>query len=585
MQYEQMNTASDEEDYFVVEKVSNFEPKKEPICMDSLSIVNMEHVFNQIKAVADHSIKLNCSTHHLEIASSTQIGLMTTLILRCAMCHYRVPVYSHPPDHTRMNINQCAVIGTIITGGGYAQMEQFLTALNLKSPSAAKYEHYHKILIDALIAAAEIEMLAAAEEEKRLAIERGDVLPCGIPHIPVVADGCWMKRSYGTGRLNSPAGIGTIIGYYSKKVLFLGSRNKNCAVCQCAKRKNTPPREHRCFKNWDRYQPASKMESDTILEGFKTSIEKRGLIYSTLIADGDSSTYKKILDCDPYAGMVRVKKIECSNHLLRNFCKKMRDVVKKTPPGRYRKTVEGSIRLLRVGIQSAARFRANENLQESQQIENLRADIINVPSHVFGEHKECQKLGYFCNSPVKEDEENIVPELMRVGVYQRIQEILRPLLTNAESLLRNKNNNLVECFNGVVAKYTGAKRLNFSQSGSYLARCSAAVIQYNTKELLTRVTKVLQKEPSSIAKRLEARKKHMNYVNQIKPHKRHVRKLFCSKNDPDYGPNSLQPDMEQLPSELGIEKINDTSVMIQSDQQRPESEQHQILAERLGDVE
>lgn len=30
---------------------------------------------------------------------------------------------------------------------------------------------------------------------------------------------------------------------------------------------------------------------------------------------------------------------------------------------------------------------------------NLKKDINNSFSHVFGEHKECQAIGYFCNEP------------------------------------------------------------------------------------------------------------------------------------------------------------------------------------------
>lgn len=63
------------------------------------------------------------------------------------------------------------------------------------------------------------------------------------------------------------------------------------------------------------------MEADAIVEGFRTSIEKRGLIYSTFIADGDSSVYKKIVQANPYPNIF-IEKIECRNHLLRNLAGK-----------------------------------------------------------------------------------------------------------------------------------------------------------------------------------------------------------------------------------------------------------------------
>lgn len=73
------------------------------------------------------------------------------------------------------------------------------------------------------------------------------------------------------------------------------------------------------------------METEAIVEGFQCSIEMHGLIYRTLIADGDSSVYQSILDSDPYSahGLI-VQKIECTNHLMRNLCKKLKRVAETT---------------------------------------------------------------------------------------------------------------------------------------------------------------------------------------------------------------------------------------------------------------
>lgn len=64
-----------------------------------------------------------------------------------------------------------------------------------------------------------------------------------------------------------------------------------------------------------------------IMEGFKTSIEKRGLIYSIYIVDGDSSVYKKIIQANSYSN-VFIEKIECRNHLLRNLASKIKEIAK-----------------------------------------------------------------------------------------------------------------------------------------------------------------------------------------------------------------------------------------------------------------
>lgn len=131
-------------------------------------------------------------------------------------------------------------------------------------------------------------MNAAAAEERSLALVN-NITTNGIPHISVTGDGSWMKRSYRTGRYDSLSGVGTISGVQTGKILHLAVRNKYCTICVTADKLKKEPRQHKCFKNWGRDSSSTSMEADAIVEGFRTSIEKRGLIYSTFIVDGDSS--------------------------------------------------------------------------------------------------------------------------------------------------------------------------------------------------------------------------------------------------------------------------------------------------------
>lgn len=65
-----------------------------------------------------------------------------------------------------------------------------------------------------------------------------------------------------------------------------------------------------------------------------------------MIGDGDSNTFKKNLDVHPYPN-IKVQKIECKNHLLRNYSKKIMDLVKDTSAGPLvlRKKIEVSTHL------------------------------------------------------------------------------------------------------------------------------------------------------------------------------------------------------------------------------------------------
>lgn len=68
------------------------------------------------------------------------------------------------------------------------------------------------------------------------------------------------------------------------------------------------------------------MEADIIVDVFSQSMYMHGLIYDKLIGDSDSSIVKKLSIAKPYGIEHRIKKIEYSNHILRNYCNRLRDI-------------------------------------------------------------------------------------------------------------------------------------------------------------------------------------------------------------------------------------------------------------------
>jgi len=101
---------------------------------------------------------------------------------------------------------------------------------------------YRENVIDDFQKTAIENMKMAGEVEKQLALERNETIN-GIPYITVVADGSWMKRSYGT-NYDSLLGVGAIIGARTKKVLYVGVRNKYCTICDLAERNKIEPKDH-----------------------------------------------------------------------------------------------------------------------------------------------------------------------------------------------------------------------------------------------------------------------------------------------------------------------------------------------------
>ncbi|KAL6417612.1 hypothetical protein ACFW04_014415 [Cataglyphis niger] len=251
-------------------------------------IVDISFMWNEIhKTFNNHARGIECQFKDWKLINSCRRGLMTQLF-KCQMCNYEANIWSEPKT---LDINSAAVAGTVTTGIGFAQLEELCAAMNVPCMSEPTYIKYRENLVDDFQKKAMENMKLAGEAEKQLAIEKNEVIN-GIPYITVVADGSWMKRSHNW----LPHG----------KILFVGIRNKFCTLCNVAERNGIEPNVHKCYKNFDRNASSTSMESDAIVR-FQISI------------------YQAILDNRPYP-LVRVKKIECTNHLLRNLCKKLNAV-------------------------------------------------------------------------------------------------------------------------------------------------------------------------------------------------------------------------------------------------------------------
>ncbi|KMR04828.1 heterogeneous nuclear ribonucleoprotein l-like protein [Lasius niger] len=229
-------------------------------------IVDISFLWNEIHRTFDnHARGIECQFKDWKLVSSRRRGLMTQLFFKCQMCNYEANIWSEPTQPETLDVNTAAVAGTVTMGIGYAQLEELCAAINVPCMSEPTYVKYRENLIDDFNKTAMENMKMAGEVEKQLALERNDVIN-GIPYITVVADGSWMKRSYGNA-YNSLSGIGAIIGYHTKKILFVGVRNKFCAICDVAERIGIEPKAHKCYKNFDRNASSTSMESDVIMHG------------------------------------------------------------------------------------------------------------------------------------------------------------------------------------------------------------------------------------------------------------------------------------------------------------------------------
>lgn len=92
--------------------------------------------------------------------------------------------------------------------------------------------------------------------------------------------------------------------------------------------------------------------------------------------DGDSSVSKRLSEILPYGPNLLVEKIECRNHLLRNYMQKLSAISKNTAfPISLRKFMQTNIMRFRTAVVKAISYRKNEGKTTSEKIEGILSAI------------------------------------------------------------------------------------------------------------------------------------------------------------------------------------------------------------------
>lgn len=207
---------------------------------------------------------------------------------------------------------------------------------------------------------------------------------------------------------------------------------------------------------------------------------------------------KRLKEIMPYGYSCVVQKVECRNHLLRNYCQKIMALTKKT---------EYSIQIRNYIANNAMRFRTaitksiahhkdadgtmfNKingllivHLQKSflcfyyifTNFVDIWKDIKNSFYHILGEHRNCEP--YFCIGK-KNGEVNLIFEAEKCDLIQEVTQISNRIAGHSDSLYMNVDNNTCEQFNSMINKHIAGERINFSQRNSYNVRVEAALVSY-----------------------------------------------------------------------------------------------------------
>ncbi|CAG9822097.1 unnamed protein product [Phaedon cochleariae] len=130
------------------------------------------------------------------------------------------------------------------------------------------------------------------------------------------------------------------------------------------------------------------MEADMVVEVFNQSEAMHGVRYGKFIGDGDSSVFSKIQQLVKHGKQVR--KVECTNHALKNHGKRLRSIKSDTQinlKGRKLLTI-ARIKLLTKRAKCSIYEHAKKTVPN---VDLLRHDFKNGLHHVLGDHSNCRE--------------------------------------------------------------------------------------------------------------------------------------------------------------------------------------------------
>ena len=138
----------------------------------------------------------------------------------------------------------------------------------------------------------------------------------------VTVDGTWQTRGYSS--LN-----GVVTTIIDKKFIDVEVLSKFCHGCVSRENKKSTPEYVEWFANHQctiyLVGSSGAMESAGAVKIFNRSIEKNNLIYNEYLGDGDTSSFKDVIESNPYKDLnIKITKLECIGHVQKRMGTRLR---------------------------------------------------------------------------------------------------------------------------------------------------------------------------------------------------------------------------------------------------------------------
>ncbi|XP_071566884.1 uncharacterized protein [Temnothorax nylanderi] len=288
----------------------------------SYRIINFWSIF---PVLSEYLSCKTCGTD-IEFQETSQRGLGFKLVLKCKKCEVKYidscPLISHAYEINRRFIFATRLLGISLQGA-----ERFCALMDLPRPIFQSfYDQVVKQIQTAAKSICDMSLKASVKEEKMKTAEAQDTQKAQdtrrySQRLKNVQDTTELtvsgNRNWKNSGLASLYGVSILIGFYTNKVIDIVVKSSFCEACSIwENRTNTTEYEewlesHEDVCTANHEGSSGRMEVNGIREMFLRSEDLHGVKYVNYVSDGDSKTYKAIVDSVPYA----VTEKECINHI------------------------------------------------------------------------------------------------------------------------------------------------------------------------------------------------------------------------------------------------------------------------------
>ena len=423
-----------------------------------------------------------------------RMGFAHKLSLSCQKCLWTMSSFTSKECSTILNVNTQGRrkfevnVRTGISfreiGKGLGAIKTFSRCMNMYSFSEPCYRNINQDLFTAYEDAAHQSMSKAAEAVKK----NCDDCTSGKQHhcmCRVSLDGAWQKRGHA-----SLHGVVTAIS--DGKCLDRHVLSKHCKQCRIWDRKKDSkdyPKwkaVHVCNTNHEKSSGA--MEGVGAVEIFRRSIDNHSLVYDEYLGDGDTSSFKEVLDSKPYEHIGIVpKKLECVGHVQKRLGTRLRNKVKemkgtKTPLSGKGKLTEKVINSLQNFYGIAIRQNSDDLYQMKKAIGAILYHCTKFDDPVF-RHRMCPTTKFSWCKFQKDKLNGTTTHKDKISLPKWIHEILQPIFVNLSSdellskCLHGSTQNSNEALNSMI--WSKCPKSTFVQRPVLEIGVNAAVLAYN----------------------------------------------------------------------------------------------------------